>query len=170
MRNFFNFIGFQIAWFSCILGAASGFPWLGLAATLFVACVHLRFSADRQAEAQLGGVALTLGLAADSLGISTGAIDFPPQSRLGWPIPAWMPALWLNLALTLNHCLSWLKGRYFLSAVFGAVGGPLSYYAGCRFGAIDLDVSLLWVVALEWAVATPLLQYAAQRVTEGSWR
>jgi len=30
MRNsIFNFAGFQLGWFACVLGAANGMPWLG---------------------------------------------------------------------------------------------------------------------------------------------
>lgn len=71
-----------------------------------------------------------------------------------------MVALWVNFATTLHTSLRWLLGRHALAALLGALGGPASYYAGARLGALtfpaDPTVSLI-VLALVWSVAMLLL-------------
>jgi Protein of unknown function (DUF2878) len=42
----------------------------------------------------------------------------------------------MNFATTFHTSLSWLSSRYFLAAIFGAVGGPVGYYAGAQLGAL----------------------------------
>ncbi len=58
-----------------------------------------------------------------------------------------------------------MNGRPVLAAIFGAIGGPLSYMAGERLGAIALGDprwrSLL-VLSISWAVAMPLLMALSQ--------
>jgi tetrahydromethanopterin S-methyltransferase subunit D len=64
----------------------------------------------------------------------------------------------------LTSSLRWLQGRWLLGSLFGAVGGSLSYVAGARLGALDLPASAsLWVIALLWALALPLLSALARR-------
>jgi hypothetical protein len=72
--------------------------------------------------------------------------------------------MWLLFAMTLNHSLSWLKGRYVLSFVFGALGGPLAYVAGEKLGAVEItsDLSLV-ILAISWAMITPLLMKYSER-------
>jgi hypothetical protein len=83
-----------------------------------------------------------------------------------WLSPPWMAALWPNFVTTLHTSLGWLAGRYRLAALLGAVGGPLSYYAGARLGALtfpsDPTFSLI-VLAAVWSVAMlVLLKFAKQ--------
>ena len=74
--------------------------------------------------------------------------------------------MWMIFATTLNLSLRWLKGRWWLGTLFGAVGGPLAYYAGYKLGGVDfyqpmwLSLAALGVV---WAVAMPSLMYLADR-------
>ena len=41
MRVIVNFVGFQIGWFACVLGAANSRPWVGPLVVLFLFLVHL---------------------------------------------------------------------------------------------------------------------------------
>jgi hypothetical protein len=42
--------------------------------------------------------------------------------------------------------------------IFGLIGGPLAYIAGEKLGAIlMINTMTLYVLALSWAVITPLL-------------
>jgi hypothetical protein len=69
--------------------------------------------------------------------------------------------------------MSWLADRYLVGAVFGAVGGPLAYLAGVRLGAAILGPSqtaALIVVAIEWALAMPLLLWIARQSQSSSRR
>ena len=85
----------------------------------------------------------------------------------GWPYPLtplWIIILWVMFAMTLNHSLSWLKGRVLLATLFGAIGGPLAYIAGEKLGAITISGSqTLFVLSIGWAFITPLLVYLSEK-------
>jgi hypothetical protein len=46
--------------------------------------------------------------------------------------------MWIAFATTLNVSMRWLRGRPELALLFGAVGGPLAFYAGERLGAVTV--------------------------------
>jgi hypothetical protein len=70
-----------------------------------------------------------------------------------------MVMLWVNFAITLNVSLRRLHGRYLLSALLGAVGGPAAYYGGAGLGAMTAipDTVSLIVLAIVWGVVVPAL-------------
>lgn len=158
-----NFILFQVCWFACILGAAHGLPWLGPAAVAGFLAVSLKLSDNRPAELKLFASAAIVGFLFDT-GMTAAGFFFPLPYLLPAPwSPPWLIALWPNLAAVLNVSLSWLKGRYLLAAVFGAVGGPLAYYGGAKLGAVTAMPGTYGLLALAagWAAATPLLVWLA---------
>jgi hypothetical protein len=77
-----------------------------------------------------------------------------------------MVALWVAFATTLNASMNWLKGRRLLAFVFGAVGGPLAYFAGAKLGGVTFHdpAMALAALALGWAIITPVLVLIAQRL------
>lgn len=164
-----NAAGSQACWWACILGAASGAPWLGPVAVIAFAALHLWRAVPagaRGREVRLLAAAALLGYASDSALVLSGVLSFPPHSTLGWPSTVWMVALWVGLASTLRSSLSWLQGRPFVSVVFGALGGPLAYAAGERLGAASLGPTPavgLAAVGVEWAIAMALLAWMAKR-------
>ena len=160
-----NVVLSQAAWFVTIVGAAHGQPAWGMAAAAAVVGWHLRVSARPAPEARLVALALLLGLAVETLALAQGHVRYPGN---GWPAalpPCWLIALWGLFAVSLNVALRWLRGRYALAAVLGALVGPLSYLSGVRLGAahfVDPTAALL-TVALCWSVALPLLVWLAER-------
>ena len=95
-----------------------------------------------------------------------GLLAFPPQAVLGWPSTAWMVALWVLQAAILGGVMSWMRGRFLLASVVGAIGGPLAYLAGERMGAAVLGPSqavALAAIGVEWAFAMPLLLWMETR-------
>jgi hypothetical protein len=158
MRKLANFAGFQAVWLACVISAASGKPWIGLAVFAAVMTAHLWLTRERAAELKLLGAAAAIGLAAESALLAWGGVRFP-----GGGLPVWMIALWVNFASTLRLSLEWLSGRYALAAVLGAVAGPLSYLGGERLGAITVESPL--AIGIEWAIATPLLVYLKERTS-----
>lgn len=159
-------IAFQAGWFACVLGAAHGMPVLGPALVGVFALAHLVAKRSVwEREAALLAASALLGYGADSVLVLTGFLRFPPQASLGGPSALWMVAMWVNLALTLNGPLRWLKGRYVLAAFLGCIGGPLAYEAGARLGAASLGDphwTSLGVVGVEWTLAMPALLAAAE--------
>ncbi len=162
MRVIVNLLLFQCGWWACILGAAHGRAWAGVAVVCVILCAHLMLiSTARSLDALLIAGALAVGLIADTLLAASGAVDFGAQAWRGVFAPLFMLALWANFAVTLTTCLRWLKGRYGAAALLGAAGGPLAYYAGARFGAIALwpgnTALALALIGAAWCVAMLLV-------------
>lgn len=175
-----NFLVFQAGWFATVLGAANGAPWLGPVAVLAAAALHLRLSPRPSVEARLLAAALLLGLGADSALLATGWIAYPNGHWAPGLAPYWIVTLWALFATTLNVSMRWMRGRFLLAVLFGAIGGPLSYLAGARLGAMTFvdTVPAVAALAIGWAVAMPLLLVlsarfdgtaAPQKDTRGAW-
>ncbi len=162
-----NFILFQVGWFACVLPAAAGHPWVGpVLITFWVVGYSVWQREDRSASWVLLS-ALLLGYLFDSALVLIGIFSFPEQTHLGGPAPIWMAFMWVNLAATLNSCLDWLNGRYFLGALFGFLGGPLAYWGGQELGGMELSNPIwrsLMAIGLEWALAFPVLLWLNAKV------
>ncbi|MDX1432857.1 MAG: DUF2878 domain-containing protein [Gammaproteobacteria bacterium] len=169
MRNsIVNLVVFQAFWFASILGAARGMPWLGpLLAVPWLAAHLLAARGDDRSEWQLVAAAGAVGFVLDSALVLAGLVVFPPQAALGSPSTLWMTGLWMGFATTLRGALGWLRGRYLLGGLLGAVCGPFAYWAGARLGAVMLPepATSLVAVGIEWLVAMPLLLLADDRLT-----
>lgn len=146
--------------------ASAGWP---LAATVIL-LLHLGRTTNRRGEAVLLAVAGMTGFLVDSA-LTAGGVFTPVRHLFPPPwSPPWMICLWLNFAATLNVSLRWLHGRPRLAALFGALGGPLAYYAGARLGAAAAlpERGGLLILALVWALVTPLLAGLAERMERNS--
>jgi len=164
IRKIINLTLFQAAWFAAVLGAAQGAPWLGPLVMVPVLAVHLSLTDDWQGELKLLLAAGLLGFLCDTALVKAGVFS-PLQYLVSHPFsPPWMIGLWMNFAATLNVSMVWLRGRYLLAAVFGAIGGPLAYYSGAKLGATEALPSLngMLVLVAGWAVMTPLLVWLAR--------
>jgi hypothetical protein len=160
-----NFVTFQIGWFACVLGAANGMPWLGPVVCLPIIALHLATAGRPGPEINLMAAALAIGVVMDSLLVISGWLAYENGMLLGGMAPYWILAIWVLFASTLNVSMRWLRGRYLLAAVFGAVGGPLSYLAGAKLGAVELVNASAALVALGviWAFTMPALMRLAER-------
>lgn len=173
-RALVSFVAFQLCWFACVGGAARGVPWLGPVVVLVFVAAHLAAAPAgraRAGRAWLLGLAGAIGYAADSLLVLGGVIRFPAHALLGWPSTVWMVALWVLQAATFGGMMSWLDGRFGLAAVVGAVAGPMGYLAGERMGAAFLGPArptAIAVIAVEWAVAMPMLMWLERRARAGA--
>lgn len=160
-----TFVAFQVAWFACVLGAAGGWPWAGTLVALAVVAGSVVLSSKPRVDALLIAAALAIGLAWDSAMVQSGWISYAEPGPLPWLAPAWILALWALFAVVLREPLRWLHTRPLWAVLLGALGGPLSYAAGARMGAIGLiePVPALVALALGWAAITPLLLALARR-------
>jgi len=159
MRLVANFLTFQLGWFSCVLGAAHGLPWLGPLVVLAVVFLHLFLSSRPMHELRLIAAAMMLGLMIDSLLLASGWLQYPNGAWLAGFAPYWIVAMWALFATTLNVSMRWLRGRTGLAALLGSIGGPLSYVAGQKMGAISFPEPTYALMALSatWGLAMPLL-------------
>ena len=166
MKVVLNFLLFQVAWFATVLGAAANLPWLGPVVVTAAVAIHLRQSRWPAMESGLVLAAVLMGLVADSLVVATGWVAYPNGTWIPGLAPYWIVTLWAVFATTLNVSMRWIHGRYLLAAVFGAIGGPLSYAAGARLGAMTLvdPVMAIAALAMLWSLAMPLLAFTASRL------
>jgi hypothetical protein len=161
-----GFVLFQAAWFACVMGAARGQAALGIAAVAAVVGVALAWSTHRGADLRLLALALAVGVVWDSALARSGVVDYASPGPLpGWA-PAWIVALWALFAPMLREPMRWLHGRPLLAALFGGIGGTLSYAAAQRLGACAFPNPplALAVLGAGWALIVPLLLAAAQRL------
>lgn len=154
-----NFIGFQIGWFSSVLGAAHGHEWIGLI-VISILVIYSLFSKEGRIEnwKLIAAIGL-IGTALDSILIQTGLVTYIGQWKLPLICPLWVTGLWINFALTIRSSLSWLIGRYWQSALLSAAGGLIAYLSGESLGAVQLSsdpLGLVWIGAA-WAVVLPVI-------------
>lgn len=159
-----NFLLFQFGWFACVLGGANGMPWLGPIAVVAIVLFHLLQAARPKSELKLILLAVLLGTTWDSLLVINGLLNYSSGMLLSFVAPYWIIAMWALFSTTLNVSLNWMKGRMVLSALFGAIGGPLAYFAGYKMGAVELSDQLAALMALGvgWAIMMPLLMRFAE--------
>jgi hypothetical protein len=166
-RTLVNLVLYEAGWFGCVLAAADGRPVLALAAVLLSAAVHVALAADRSRELALMMAAAVLGGIVDSVTVRLGVLRFAAPLGPEGMAPVWVVGMWAQFAIVFRFCLAWMSGRYWSGALLGAVGGPLSFVAGARLGAVELLPPLgrsVTLLAVLWALALPTLLLCADRL------
>ena len=95
-------------------------------------------------------------------------MQYGPNTALAATAPYWIGAMWVLFATTLNVGMRWLRKNLLVAALFGGLGGPMSFLAGEKAGAVtfpDTSTALV-VIGLGWAVLLPLLVRFAARNDE----
>ncbi len=167
-----NALGFNAAWWACVLGVKYAIPWLGplmMAGFLFF---HFRFLGYGSKEGLFIVFVALAGTGVDSIKSSLGFISYDS----GWPgaiwlAPLWITAMWAGFAALINHSLNWLKGRYLLAFILGAVFGPPSYMAGVRFGVLHFNLptmTTVLVLAAVWGTAVLAIVWLSQKMMIGA--
>ncbi len=170
MNKWINIICYQAAWLVAVIGAAHDQGWIGPVAVGLFAILQFTLSNERGADVRLVLVAAAVGFAIDSLFARSGTLHYAAAVPWVGTAPAWIVALWINFALTLNHAMAYLKTNLVLASLLGAIGGPLAYWgAATGWHAIefpDRPAAALLALAIVWALVTPLLCMFAQRLTD----
>ncbi|TNF98453.1 MAG: DUF2878 domain-containing protein [Gammaproteobacteria bacterium] len=161
-----NFLLFQVGWLACVLSGAAGQPWIGTLIAAGIIGWHLWCATSVENEIKLIGAAVMIGVLWDSLLVWQGWLTYPSGMVLPYAAPYWIVVMWALFATTLNVSLRWLKGRWIIAIVFGAIGGPLAYYAGQRLGAVEFiqPEYALFALLIGWGVLTPLLMFMSQHL------
>ncbi len=156
---------FQIAWFACVLGAAHDLAWLGMLVIASVCVWHCSVSVCYKPELCLILAAMLIGAVWESALVGAGLLRYTHGTLVAGLAPPWIVAMWALLAVTLNVSMRWLKNRWLLAAVMGAVAGPLSFLAGQRLGAATFTGGTHTIVALSvgWAVLMPVMMRLSVR-------
>jgi len=172
-----NLALYQAGWFAMVLGAANGIPWKGSAAGFILFGVHLGLAREFLPEVKTVLVIGILGTVVDSAQAFAGVFVFESGYWTYWVVPLWLTVMWMQFATLFHYALSWLSGRYVLSAALGAVGGPLAFYTGERFGGVIFPMGMarsMIILAGVWAVVTPACVFIATlfkpSTGEGSYR
>lgn len=160
-----NFVVFQAAWFAAVLGAAHQLPLWGTACVLAAIAWHLGISERPGDEAKLIALACVIGIVVETAIVMQGHVAYPSGQPVAGVAPYWMVALWGELAIALNVTMRWMKGRLWLAAIVGAIGGPAAFSAGVTLGgAIFIDKTpALIALTCVYAVAMPLLVWLGTR-------
>jgi len=166
MNIVINMLLFQAGWFACVLGAATGRPWIGAIAATAIVAWHLARAMRPMREFALVGAAVAAGAVFETLLVQSGWVRFDQGVLLAGTAPYWMVALWANFATTLNVSLRALRPYPWLAALFGAIGGPTAYWAGAGLGAMEFVAVGLALAAIGagWALLAPALFGAARRL------
>ena len=161
-----NFVVFQTAWVAAVLGAAHDVPLWGTAAVAAAIGWHLAVSARPAQEARLVALACVLGFVVETAAVWQGHVSYPSGQPFATLAPYWMVALWGLLAIALNVTMRWLKPRLWLAALFGAVGGPMSFVGGVKLGgaAFVHETAALATMACVWALLMPALVWVSNRL------
>ena len=168
-----NLIGYQLVWFSAIIGAGRGVWWPGLmAATVFI-LLHLAFAAQspaqRTVDMRLLAVAVLIGILLDGTVAASGLARYAADDLTLLPggAPVWILSMWASFALTLRHSMTFLLGRPGIGLLLGAIGGPLAYLGASRGWQAIVFTEPRWpaiaVLAVGWGIAIPLLTTLAVR-------
>ncbi len=161
LTKIINFIWFQTIWFLAIL-----FEDAYLLIILALLALHILFSKHKLEDTLLGlGIGI-YGSLVDGVLLQSGLFAF--SNQFAWFIPYWLVTLWIAFGMMLRTSLDYLQGRYVLSAILGAISGPLSYIAGERLNAVTFpQSSLLTVTVLSviWAMTVPLWLWINAKIT-----
>ncbi|WP_455917910.1 DUF2878 domain-containing protein [Pseudomonas cerasi] len=160
LKSLANAVLFQCGWFACVLGGDS--EWLLVVGA--VLAIHLLWISSWSREGQVILAVTLFGTVVDT-GLRTfGVFHFSFPGPL---IPFWLVLLWALLATTLRHCLAWSAQPWWRASVLGAVGGPLSYYAGSQLAGVSFGYGTaptLIGLALLWALVFPVLHWIARQL------
>lgn len=157
---------FQAGWLACVMAGAHGQVWAALIGIAAVLGWHLFRARQPQRELALMACVALIGAVYETLLAQTGWMRATSGEWVPGMAAYWLVCLWAVFATTLNVSLSWLRARLLVAAAFGAIGGPLAYYAGSRLGALELAAPgpALVSIAIGWAVLTPALLMLSRRL------
>lgn len=159
MAYVLNFAAFQVGWFSSVYGGAQQMPWLGPIAVAVALWLHFKAAKRPSAELILILCCALIGCVFDSALVAMGWVQYSSGVFSDSAAPYWIITMWMLFATTLNVSMRWLRGKEWMAAIFGLIGGPVTYLAGQKIGGIILVDQLAALVALGvgWALMMPVL-------------
>lgn len=150
-----NFVLFQLLWPACVLGAANGTVLPGVIIIATMLLLQIVPKERNPVDIILLLTTMPFGYALDCLWLTTGVLEF----KAPWPglplAPLWIAALWVGLALSINHSLAWLQRWPLRSSFVIAFLAPISYLFAERTGAVTIHLSvveLFFVISPSWFI------------------
>ena len=168
--NIVNLIGFQIGWWSCVLGAKNGLWFLGPIVMAIFLIIHYFFHPkDPVIEFKLIIIFSLVGTLADSILAFTNVLQYH-GGYLTYFAPLWITAMWAGFTATINYSMGWLKDKLFLQIISGLVFGPLAYITGQKFDAIVFNISFFTtciIIAVIYGLSLPLVYFLNRKMGLG---
>ncbi|MEM7360550.1 MAG: DUF2878 domain-containing protein [Pseudomonadota bacterium] len=148
-----NALMFKIGWLGVVFLGSGTLHWTAPILVTMIVGFHLIMCRNPKIELKLILVAVLMGALWESFIASQGLVIYAHGQPGTYLAPAWIVAMWALLATTLNVNLAWMRGRPFLTILFGAIGGPCAFLAGEKLGAVTFPDPLLTliVLALGWS-------------------
>lgn len=164
-KNLINFILLQLVWVGFIVGVTYDQVWLGPVVFVVMMLWQLGSNVREDSDWVVIATCYISGFLLASIWSSSNLIVY----REHWPssdiAPWWILALWIALGASFNHSLKWVQASPYLAGVLLAVGGPLSYLAAERIGAVEINQPLLTLslMAAGWFMIGVLLTLVVKR-------
>lgn len=156
-----------MTWWASALGAAAGRFEPGVVVGLIVVAIQIAAARHRGATIFAVLVAGVLGVMLETAVIAAGLVQYGASSPAIGLAPVWLIALWLVFGTFIEATIRMFGSRPRLwSALAAAVLAPPTYWGGMRLGALTLAEPIwlpLAIMAIVWAIATPLMVAAYQR-------
>ena len=158
-----NLIFFYLIWWGCILGIRSNCDYVGPILTLVFIAAHLKMVAELKKELILILCCGFLGLTVENLYLYFNFISYEGYliSKSFMP-PLWVVCIWIALAMTINHSMVFLKDRWIITVICGAIFGPACYFAVMKFSIIHFHFSTLesiFILSTVCGISLPLMYY-----------
>jgi hypothetical protein len=169
-ENLMNFLLFQIVWFISVFCIVSDMSFVGFTLIGIVAIFYSLISKRPQQMFLFYLLAALVGFVIDTLLINSGAVQLISPLLLGDSLFISSPIMvmfWVNFVTTFDYSLSWLQPYKWWGAILGSIGGPWSYYAGFKLGALHLGDPMIYSllsISLAWFLSMPILQIIFQGV------
>jgi hypothetical protein len=168
----FNTLGHQLIWWSSVLGAIFGMPYLGAIVMVPVLTFHLLYTSEMKNEFILILLVAILGTIMDTFYNVFGIVSYTgTYSFASWLAPIWITTMWVGFSTTINYSLKKLNKKKYIGFILGAVFGPIAYLAGERYGAISLmqpKFYALIILSLSWGGIIPLLFKISEQIKKES--
>jgi len=131
-----NYITFQVAWFA----AAYWHDYRSILVS--VACLIWLYLCEPWSKIRIIHTLqlAVLGIIVDSLLTMASIYQFDNTTLV---LPYWLVVLWFVFACSLTMSMLPLLKHLSISIVAGAIFGPLAYWAGAKFGALQVDFT--WI-------------------------
>jgi len=159
-KKIINFLFFHFMWPACVLGAAYGLWWPGVLLLAIFSLWHGLSGVAQRGDLRLVMLMLVAGIVIDTLWIQYGVLSY----TTAWPwaaiAPIWIAALWVALALAINHSLLWLQQHRLWVSLTLLVLSPFSYYCAAQLGAVEWLLPAWQVVlatGVSWAIWIPIV-------------
>ena len=168
MNLILNFGIFHIGWLACVLGAASDMALTGSLIAILLIALHLFRVANFRTEFYLVMAAVVIGFLWETLLLSQQWLAYAGTSIGSSLAPYWLVVMWALFATTINVSMAWMKNRWLLAVVMGAVFGPMAFVAGEKLGAVQFldSQSALIALACGWAILMPLILWIADKIND----